>query len=45
VAGKDKVVAGSFKNQVIATGGRVIPDKTKAEIHRDMAEPGSARKK
>jgi uncharacterized protein len=40
--GDDKVVAGSFKNKVQATAARVLPDTRKAEMHRKMAEPGSA---
>lgn len=42
MAGKEKVVAGSFKNKVQVAAGHVIPDRFKAEIHRGMAEPGSA---
>jgi uncharacterized protein len=42
MAGKEKVVAGSFKNKAQAAAGRVIPDAAKAEMHRRMAEPGSA---
>jgi len=43
MAGKEKVVAGAFKNKVQVAAGRVIPDSAKAEKHREMAEPGSAR--
>lgn len=43
MAGEEKVVAGSFKNKVQAMAGRVIPDSAKAEMHRKMAEPGSAK--
>ena len=42
MAGREKVVAGSFKNKAQAAAGRVLPDSVKAEKHRDMAEPGSA---
>jgi uncharacterized protein len=38
MAGKDRVVAGSFKNTVLATAGRVAP-ATAAEVHRKQAEP------
>ena len=40
LAGKDRVVAGSFKNKVLATAGRLMPT-TAAEIHRKQAEPRS----
>jgi short-subunit dehydrogenase len=43
IAGKDKVVGGSFKNKIQAVAGKVIPDSKKAEMHRQMAEPGSAK--
>jgi short-subunit dehydrogenase len=42
--GDERVVAGSFMNKVQATGGRFMPDRAKAEMHRKMAEPGSAKK-
>jgi short-subunit dehydrogenase len=42
MAGKERVVAGSFKNKAQAAAGRVLPDSAKAEMHRKMAEPGSA---
>jgi short-subunit dehydrogenase len=42
MAGDDHVVAGSFKNKVQAVAGKVVPDTAKAEMHRKMAEPGSA---
>ena len=44
MAGKDHVVAGSFKNKVQATVANVIPDTVLAEQHRNMAEPGSGSK-
>ncbi len=43
MAGREKVVGGSFKNKVQTVAGKVIPDSKKAEIHRQMAEPGSAK--
>jgi NAD(P)-dependent dehydrogenase (short-subunit alcohol dehydrogenase family) len=43
MAGKEKVVAGALKNKAQVAAGRVIPDRLKAEKHRDMAEPGSAK--
>lgn len=41
MAGKDKVVGGSLKNKLQTAVAGVIPDKVKAEMHRNMAEPGS----
>jgi uncharacterized protein len=42
MAGKDHVVAGSFKNKVQSTLAQVTPETIKAEQHRKVAEPGSA---
>ncbi len=42
MAGKDHVVAGSFKNKVQAMGGHALPDPVVAEMHRKLSEPGSA---
>jgi len=42
LAGKEKIVGGSFKNKLQTVAGKVIPDSKKAEMHRQMAEPGSA---
>jgi uncharacterized protein len=42
IAGDERVVAGSFKNKAQVAAGRVLPDSTKAGMHRKMAEPGSA---
>ncbi len=39
---KEKVVAGSTKTKVQGAASKVMPDKAKAEMHRKMAEPGSA---
>jgi short-subunit dehydrogenase len=44
VAGKDHVVAGSFKNKLQAAGGYALPDPLVASLHAAMAEPGSANK-
>jgi short-subunit dehydrogenase len=41
--GKERVVAGSLTNRLMAYGGRLLPDRAKAEAHRLMAEPRSAR--
>jgi uncharacterized protein len=42
--GRERVVPGSLVNRLLAYGGRLVPDRAKAEAHRLMAEPGSARK-
>src|SRR5829696_2441972 len=42
--GKERVVPGSLVNRLLTYGGRLVPDKAKAEAHRLMAEPGSADK-
>jgi short-subunit dehydrogenase len=42
MAGKDHVVAGSFKNKAQAAAGNVLPDSTLAAQHRKMSEPGTA---
>src|SRR4051794_24983359 len=42
--GKERVVAGSLANRLMAYGGRFVPDRGKAEAHRLMAEPRSSRK-
>jgi uncharacterized protein len=42
MAGKDHVVAGSFKNKLQAAAGHVMPDPAVAEMHRKQSEPGSA---
>lgn len=44
MAGKDHVVAGSFKNKVQAAASHVMPDTVVAQIHRKQSEPGSAHK-
>ena len=42
MAGKDHIVAGSIKNKIQSAAAQIIPETTKAEMHRKMAEPGSA---
>jgi len=42
MAGKDHVIAGSFKNKVQATMAHVLPDPMTADMHRKQSEPGSA---
>jgi short-subunit dehydrogenase len=36
--GKDKVVAGAFKNKVLAAATRAMPDPVKAKLHRTSTE-------
>ena len=45
MAGKDHVVAGSFKNKVQAAIGYAMPDPLVAHAHASQSEPGSANKK
>ena len=40
--GDDHVVAGSVKNKVQVAAAKVLPDTATAQMHRKMAEPGSA---
>ena len=42
MAGKDRVVGGGLKTKVQEAVGKAMPEKTKAAMHRQMAEPGSA---
>jgi len=42
MAGKDKVVAGSFTNKLQTLAANVLPETVTAEMHRKQAEPGSA---
>jgi len=42
MAGKDHVVAGSFKNKLQAAAGHVLPDPIMAGMHRKQSEPGTA---
>jgi len=44
MAGKDHVIAGSFKNKLQATMAHVLPDTALAGMHRKEAEPGTAKK-
>jgi short-subunit dehydrogenase len=45
MAGKDHVVAGSFKNKLQAAAGYSLPDPLVAKAHASQSEPGSANKK
>jgi uncharacterized protein len=42
MAGREKVVGGSFKNKVQTVAGKVVPDSVKAEMHRKTAQPATA---
>jgi short-subunit dehydrogenase len=44
MAGKERVVSASMKTRVQGRAARFMPDSAKAEMHRRMAEPGSAKK-
>jgi hypothetical protein len=44
MAGKERVVSHTLSTKLQARGGRVLPDSVKAEMHRKLAEPGSAKK-
>lgn len=44
MAGRDHVVAGSFKNRVQDALAQVLPEPAKAAAHAKQAEPGSGRK-
>jgi beta-galactosidase/beta-glucuronidase len=45
MAGKDKVIAGSFKNSLMGgLGAHILSDTVKAELHRKQAEPQPAKK-
>jgi len=45
MAGKDHIVAGSFKNKMQAAAGYALPDPLVAKAHASMSEPRSASKK
>ncbi len=44
MAGDERVVSHSASTKAQARAGRLMPDSAKAEMHRKMAEPGSAKK-
>jgi short-subunit dehydrogenase len=41
LAGESRVTGGGLKTRLQDAGTKVMPDKVKAAMHRDMAEPGS----
>ena len=40
--GDERVVSHSLSSKAQGIGSRVLPDSVKAQMHRSMAEPGSA---
>ncbi|CAN5604256.1 SDR family NAD(P)-dependent oxidoreductase [soil metagenome] len=44
MAGRERVVAASFASKLQGRGSRLMPDSLKVQMHRKMAEPGSARR-
>jgi short-subunit dehydrogenase len=42
--GGERVVAASMKTKLQGRGSRMLPDSAKAKLHRQMAEPGKAKK-
>jgi short-subunit dehydrogenase len=44
MAGTERVVSASLGTKLQDRGSRLLPDSAKAELHRRMAEPGSANK-
>jgi uncharacterized protein len=42
MAGDERVVSHSASTKAQGRGSRLMPDSAKAEMHRKMAEPGSA---
>lgn len=45
MAGKDHVVAGSFKYKIMATAAKLLPQPITAQVHRYMSKPGTAKEK
>ncbi|HWT24880.1 MAG TPA: SDR family NAD(P)-dependent oxidoreductase [Solirubrobacteraceae bacterium] len=45
MAGEERVVSASLSTKLQGRGSRFMPDSAKAEMHRKMAEPGSADQK
>jgi uncharacterized protein len=44
MAGKDQIIAGSLKTKIMGAASKILPDPLKAEVHRQLTEPGSAKK-
>jgi hypothetical protein len=45
MAGEERVVSASAKTKAQGRASRFLPDSAKAEMHRRMAEPGTAEPK
>jgi short-subunit dehydrogenase len=43
MAGEERVISASLKTKLQARASRVLPDSAKAQMHRQMAEPGSGK--
>lgn len=44
MSGKDHVVAGSFKNKLMASAAKILPHRLSAQAHRWMSKPGTGKK-
>lgn len=44
MAGKDTIIAGSLATKIQGTASQILPDTVSAEMHRQLTEPGSAKK-
>jgi uncharacterized protein len=44
MAGEERVVSASLKTKLQARASRIMPDSAKAQMHRQMAEPGSGKR-
>jgi uncharacterized protein len=44
MAGKETVVAASFKTKMLGVAENILPGNMKAEMHRSMSEPGKGKK-
>jgi len=44
MAGRDSIIATDFKTKVMTTAAKVMPEQMKAEQHKKLTQPGSARK-
>jgi short-subunit dehydrogenase len=44
MAGEERVVSASWKTKLQAGASRILPDGAKAQMHRQMAEPGSGKR-
>ena len=43
MAGQDQIIAGSLKTKIMGAASKILPDPLKAEVHRQLTEPGSAK--